>query len=359
MRAKEKGGFTLVETLVCVGIVALLAVGAGTLLNGSSHIYRSSVFESDSTTLSGTLNTALSDLLCCADLSPAQPSGNGIYIENAGKQAYTFSSTSLNYPLSRAHFALSGNGILQAVSGSGDIYEVVNTGAYPNLKVTGFSCNYDGGSFLKISYSITGKNGGTGTREVKDYTVRLLNRDSCDSATAEAEKLIRDTNTYLAGNSFPYLSNASLYSVWQAKKITADYIRSADMASVLKSSDIAGIANACARKYGLTDADRANVVRGLQRLPGNYPYLAPYYCQGSREVIAYFINQGGRDALCSTSCHASTCLLRYEKQWYFYYGNFNYYSKTLDPDYVLAGLYHKSSGQIQQFLNGDGWYVIS
>lgn len=358
MEKHKKGGFTLIETVICIGIVTLLAIGAGTLLNSSSDLYRRSVFESDSTTLTGTLNTALSDLLRCADLSPAEPAGGGIYIGGGMGRNYAFSSSGLNYPVSRAHFALSADGVLQAVSDSGETYEVVNAGAYPNLKVSGFSCAYDGGSALKISYTVSGGKTASETRSVQNYTVRLLNGDLRDSATETAEKLAGDTGAYLAGCGISSPDNASLYGAWHAQGIAGNYIRDADLSAVLKNRDFIAIADACARKNGLTDPDRASVLRGLQTLPADNPYLAPYYCPASRETVVCFVSREDRRALCGTSDHASTCLLRYEHQWYFYYGNFDRSSKTVVPGDVLENFRSLSSAQISQMLNGDGWYAV-
>lgn len=388
MKQTKKSGFTLVETLICIAVIALLALGTGTLLANGSGILRSSVFSSDSATLSGTLNAALTDLLRSSTLSgdsSAQAADGAAYVTAQDGASCVFTGSGLNFAAKNAHFSWAGDGILKVVSSDGGTNAVLNTGAYPELKIENFTCLWDGGSVLKVSYDIIG---GTETKSVKDYVIRLLNVTSGEDPASAAEQ-VRLSATELG----VYYPSAAGKNNWRSANYwnndrTWDFIlkkypdwmdevvRESSVLPLMPDSVIDAIVQRTIADYPsvFTQSNAGTLKSSIEAVIADEIYLVPYYMQGTaqysafvngrddyvRDVAVYFVTQTDADALRSGSgTHKATCMVYYGGHWYFHYGSYHIYRKIITPTTVFGNLSTTTSDEMLTMLQGTGWYRLS
>lgn len=192
-RTRANAGFTLIELLVTVMILVILVIGIGVGMDTGSKIYQEAVFEADSATLAGILNTNLGDILRYSENIRVNTStfedSEGNYLN---KSDVEFVFTSLDYGVQDAYFytpVLAGGvsqGVIQLKSLKNDKeLDLVNTGAYPGLVVYDFEIDYvpvgynsDGysgrGGYFSISYIISSESNDSLTRDV-ECVVRMMN----------------------------------------------------------------------------------------------------------------------------------------------------------------------------------------
>lgn len=140
-RTRANAGYTLIELLVTIVIIVLLTLGIGAGMNVGARVYRDSIFQSNSAMLADTVNTSLEDVLR--------------YSKNAGTADGKLVFTNTEFGIQDGYFQLS-DGILQIYNPMNDSsVELVNTGAYPQLKISDFSISYvSEGGYYKVSYKI-------------------------------------------------------------------------------------------------------------------------------------------------------------------------------------------------------------
>ncbi len=202
MQNRRKMGFSLIEMLVALMILVFLVLGIGVGMDAGSRIYRDASFETDSAALAGILNTSLGDILRYStntkyigavnaenQLSEEEIQklidAGGVADTNNPKIEFIISNDS--YGIVDAYFSTSSSenvnsGPLQLVSlRNGEVKNLVNKGAYPNLDVTNFRITYKPrynpgieGGYFTISYEIWSKTNSEKVRQVT-HTVRQLN----------------------------------------------------------------------------------------------------------------------------------------------------------------------------------------
>lgn len=193
-KLKNKGGFTLIEMMCALLILVLLVMGMGVGMEAGGRIYREAVFESESATLAGILNTSLGDILRYSidvretTATDKQKYGNDVGIPDASDSSKYYVFTSLDYGIQDAYFYIpphiSGRdmGPVQMKNlRNPNVVELVNTGAYPDLAVSDFSITFSPrqapgveGGYFEISYIIYSESDATKTRSVETI-VRVMN----------------------------------------------------------------------------------------------------------------------------------------------------------------------------------------
>lgn len=193
-KLKNKGGFTLIEMMCALLILVLLVMGMGVGMEAGGRIYREAVFESESATLAGILNTSLGDILRYSidvretTATDKQKYGNDVGIPHASDSSKYYVFTSLDYGIQDAYFYIpphiSGRdmGPVQMKNlRNPNVVELVNTGAYPDLVVSDFSITFSPrqapgveGGYFEISYIIYSESDATKTRSVETI-VRVMN----------------------------------------------------------------------------------------------------------------------------------------------------------------------------------------
>lgn len=163
-KLKSKAGFTLMEMMVSIFILVLLVSAMGTGMDSGLRIYKDAIFESNSATLSGIVNTAVGDMLRYAEdiklVSPAKD--------------IDFVFTNKEYGVADAYFYI-GDGVesdlgtlylKNARDGNNDTVDLLNSGAYPELEIANFKVHYvapgalDGaggtlrGGYFELEYDI-------------------------------------------------------------------------------------------------------------------------------------------------------------------------------------------------------------
>jgi len=118
-------GFSLVELLACLLILALLAVMVSSSVTAAVRVYQKSVYASESEALGSTVNTAMSDILRYAKYV-GQNSRNELVFTNA---AYGVNNS--------GHFLLDDKGYVCYVPYEGadetEQKKLINSGAYTSL----------------------------------------------------------------------------------------------------------------------------------------------------------------------------------------------------------------------------------
>lgn len=193
-RKKSKAGFSLIEMLMALMILVFIVIGMGVGMNAGTRIYQEAIFESDSASLAGILNTNLGDILRYSRNITPNPgtledsSGSFISAEDV-----EFVFTNYEYGIQNAYFYTplyadgTSKGVLQMKNLQNDqIVELVNSGAYPDLLISDFEISYvapgsaaaDGstlrGGYFNISYRIYSENNGDLSRNV-ECVVRMMN----------------------------------------------------------------------------------------------------------------------------------------------------------------------------------------
>ena len=149
-KLKNNSGFTLIEMLAVVLILVILTMGIGRTMTAGIQIYRDAIFEADSATLAGILNTSLGDVLrYCEDITE----NPGTFEDASGslidKAVVGFTFTNWEYGVEDAYFYIpiqqggASKGVLQMKSITNtDVIELVNSGSYPDLVISGLKVEY-------------------------------------------------------------------------------------------------------------------------------------------------------------------------------------------------------------------------
>lgn len=185
-KRKLRAGFTLVEMLVCILILALLVAGMGSGMSAALRVYRDSIFESDSASLAGILNNAVGDVLRYSEdiktNAPFRDASGASLPAGEGAGAVNFVFTNVEYGVKDAYFYIperaegSTRGPLQLKTLTSSIpKDIVNQGAYPALGIRDFIVTYDTAKKLyTISYTIY-STADTQKARAEQCAVRLLN----------------------------------------------------------------------------------------------------------------------------------------------------------------------------------------
>jgi len=192
-KLRSRAGMTMVELLIGLLILVFLVIGIGVGMDSGSRVHQESLFESNSASLAGILNTALGDILRHSeDIRP----NTGSNLKDSNDQfldaRYGFVFTSYEYGVRDAYFDLpvadgeTQAGILYLRNlRNGSVTEVVNSGVYPNLVITSFDLTYvapgsdsEGnagrGGYFNVSYTIQSTDNEELLREVESV-IRLMN----------------------------------------------------------------------------------------------------------------------------------------------------------------------------------------
>ena len=203
-KLRNNKGFSLVEMMAVLAILVVLVMGMGSTMDAGSMIYREAIFEADSGSLSGILNTALGDILrhsYTGEMENLRIKINGEPDAAGNVEFFTTSDgtylapeqvgfvfTNLEYGVVDAYFhtPMSSDGTIKGVLQirnlrNSNVIELVNTGAYPDLVISDFRITYtpageDGlrGGYFYISYTIFSEKHEGLKRDV-ETVVRLMN----------------------------------------------------------------------------------------------------------------------------------------------------------------------------------------
>lgn len=195
-KLKNNSGMTLVEMLCVLLILVILIMGMGSTMDAGTRIYQEAIFESDSATLAGILNTSMGDILRYSrDVklnNEFDDQGHPKYFVTSDgtyllpdQVGFVFSNW--EYGILDAYFytptAADGTskGVLQMLNlRNANVVELVNTGAYPDLVISNLVVTYveEGpairGGYFEIEYDIFSEKHADFKRHV-DTVVRLMN----------------------------------------------------------------------------------------------------------------------------------------------------------------------------------------
>ena len=170
MSKRAKRGFSLLEMLVALAILVFIVMGIGVGMDAGVKIYKEAIFEADSGSLSGIINT-------------------GVFVS---KQDVEFVFTSMEYGIHDAYFCMpeeqegTNDGVLQITNLKKEkTLELVNSGAYPDLKIVDFEIHYFEpgkeindtpirGGYFEVSYKIVSDKYTDMSRNVSTV-IRLMN----------------------------------------------------------------------------------------------------------------------------------------------------------------------------------------
>ena len=182
-KMKNRSGFSLIEMLTAIAILAILVTGMGSGINAGVHAYGDAVFYANSRTMGDIVSTALSDVLRYGDRIRICPE-SGFTTEDASivvpKEKAGFVVSNYEYGVINGYFE-----VLQSADGRNLVYIqdlqnsepklLVNTGAYPDLEVKNLKITYkEAESYFDLSFDIFDVSDESQKHEVKT-TVRLLN----------------------------------------------------------------------------------------------------------------------------------------------------------------------------------------
>ena len=177
-KLKSKAGITLIEMMVSLLILVFLVVGMGPGMETASRIYREATFETDSGMLARIINNAMGDILRYAEDVDTEKN----WKNDPHPPEIPFVFTSYDYRIQDAYFYLpedaNGNakGVLQMKNlRNGSIVDLVNTGAYPDLQLSGLEVVFDkDNGIFTIRYIISSISDPAKTRDIS-HVVRLMN----------------------------------------------------------------------------------------------------------------------------------------------------------------------------------------
>ena len=194
MSKRAKRGFSLLEMLVALAILVFIVMGIGVGMDAGVKIYKEAIFEADSGSMAGIINTNLGDILRYSSRVTINK-GNNLRDENDNlvrKEDVEFVFTSMDYGIHDAYFHIpvqengTTDGVLQMTNLKKEKnLDLVNTGAYPDLKIEDFEIHYfepgkevDGntirGGYFEVSYRIVSDKYDDMSREVSTV-IRLMN----------------------------------------------------------------------------------------------------------------------------------------------------------------------------------------
>ena len=145
----SKGGFTLIEMLATLLILVFLVLGIGTGMDSALRIYDEARFESNSAAMANIVNTSLGDILRYSE-NLTTPGDEEFFVDSSNTKVpdVEFVFTNYEYAVRDAYFSLKNSsnttdGILRMRNlRDGNVIELVNTGAYPDLKIGDFHITY-------------------------------------------------------------------------------------------------------------------------------------------------------------------------------------------------------------------------
>ena len=202
MKKRAKRGFSLLEMMVALAILVFIILGVGVGMDAGIDIYKEAIFEADSASMAGIVNSNLGDIL---RYSTRVTVNDGTNLLNASgvkipKESLGFVFTSADYGIKDAYFYTpvledgTSKGVLRVTNLKKDKdMELVNTGAYPDLYITNFKITYYAtgttsianggigrGGYFEVTYDIFSTKDDTMTRSVSTV-VRLMNPPAVDS----------------------------------------------------------------------------------------------------------------------------------------------------------------------------------
>ncbi len=220
-KLQSKAGMTLIEILAALLILVFLVLGMGVGMDAGSRIYREAVFQSESASLAGILNTSLGDILRYSsevkiwvdevngedqkDWDTALKKYNADHgfklkktdlisknqrqtLLERGDDQVGFIFTSTDYGIRDAYFytpldedgTYKGVLLMRNLRNEAEV-ELVNGGSYPNLVVTNFTITYSPrmnpgieGGYFALSYTIYSSVDPSKSKEV-ECIIRHLN----------------------------------------------------------------------------------------------------------------------------------------------------------------------------------------
>ncbi len=186
----SKGGFTLIEMLATLLILVFLVLGIGTGMDSALRIYDEARFESNSAAMANIVNTSLGDILRYSENLTTPGDEGFLDSSNTKVPDVEFVFTNYEYAVRDAYFSLKNSsnttdGILRMRNlRDGNVIELVNTGAYPDLKIGTFNITYNAkgsddngnptGGYFDVSYTVYSTKDESLTRNVS-YIVRCMN----------------------------------------------------------------------------------------------------------------------------------------------------------------------------------------
>ena len=195
MKARAKRGFSLLEMMVALAILVFIVLGIGVGMDAGIDIYKEAIFEADSASMAGIVNSNLGDILRYSTRVTVNDGSNlldasGVKIP---KESLGFVFTSADYGIKDAYFYTpeqgdTTKGVLRLTNLKEDKdMELVNTGAYPDLYIANFRITYyelgttsvtngglGRGGYFEVTYDIFSTKDETMTRSVSTV-VRLMN----------------------------------------------------------------------------------------------------------------------------------------------------------------------------------------
>jgi len=162
-KLRSKKGLTLVEMLVCVGMMAIIGAMISTITALGAHVYADSNFVSESQTLASTMDGALNDMLSYATDIHTN-SDNKV----TGFNVIRMAAVNVNMP----DFTVANGGYLcYTCNGTDVLYYPVQPAAYGTIQMSEFKLTYSGGIFTATFKLVSGDPALAGSQPTNtDYT---------------------------------------------------------------------------------------------------------------------------------------------------------------------------------------------
>jgi len=151
---RARRGFTLMEMLAAILVLALITAGIAVMLRSAMGTHSSARFESTSAALVSSLNTALCDLGRYGAVTADGSATDAVSRAN-GITADGFRISSDRWAVADAQFTLDGDGALQLSGGDGTAAALIAASAYGGCVLTDFTAVYDADAkTLTFSYTV-------------------------------------------------------------------------------------------------------------------------------------------------------------------------------------------------------------
>lgn len=171
-KRRNQKGFTLVETLVCILIIALLSAVTLTGIRTAWSVHEDALFESESEILANTINSALGDILHYSSYDSSSTGTSSVVL-----------FTNQNYGILRGNIGVdrtTGRFFVKVTDTTNATKRVlINEKAYTNIKVKDFTMyfnNYNG--LDNVDYTYNGSYtlvGPSGQEKKIDFVFRPVN----------------------------------------------------------------------------------------------------------------------------------------------------------------------------------------
>jgi len=158
-KLRSRKGMTLLEMMVCVGMLAIIGAMLSSITAVGTHVYADSNFASETQTLASTIDIALSDVLNYA--SGIEPRAGGTVTKFNIKKESAISAT----------LKLDNSGYLCYTCNGDDNtpYYPVQPAAYGTILMKDFSLTYSSGVFT-ATFSLVSKDPAAADNTAKTYT---------------------------------------------------------------------------------------------------------------------------------------------------------------------------------------------